>query len=301
MKNNLPTVKKSHLNANQLSALGLRCQPFNSQTEKSDLFNDSQQEMTSNIILKSLYNDNKAVVLLAEQGTGKTTYLRKILHKTKDDVGQCVCQMKSGQSFNTISVKIKHRWALSDADLSIENHVICYLQHHPKLLLVIDDADHLDLASLAQLFQLKHRLELTHPHALGLVMTGGRNLKLKIIRLEQANPTSSANYQINIRALNRDQTHRYIQHQLNNARTENNIVDDSLLDSSSLDNIYNHSQGNFNRIHEATIEALTHLAAHGPDDQNHKSLTVSSVMITCLLITLVLLAYYLARQLGLAY
>ena len=261
MKETVASAHNYSLSTNQLNALGLQYNPFITPTDVSLLFNDSQQEMTTNIILKSLANDDKAILLIAEQGSGKTTFLQKILHLTRVDVDQCACRIGLGQTFQEISNKIKQKWLLADeneahAELSIENHVICYLQNHPKLLLVIDDADQLDLPSLAQLFQLKHRIEQTHPHALGLLMTGNHELKLEISRLEQANPSCSANYQINIRPLNREQTHRYIKFRLSHAAVEKNTSTDRLLDDRVLDTIYKSSQGNFDKIHAITIKVL---------------------------------------------
>ncbi len=306
MKEKLTAANDHLLSATQLSALGLHYDPFITPNDASLLYNDSQQEMTTNIILKSLANDAKAILLIAEPGAGKTTFLRKILHMTYPDVEQCACRITAGHTFQEISSKIKRKWSLSDGEqahveLSIENHVICYLQKHPKLLLLIDDADQLDLASLAQLLQLKHRIEQTHPYALGLLMTGDHNLKLEIIRLEQANPSCSANYQINIRPLNREQTHRYIKFRLSNASSGENQSAEGLLDNAALDAVYQVSQGNFAKIHVSTIKALSQLERRQITTQRRKSTRLTSITIIGLIMTLVLLMYYLAIQLGIAY
>ena len=306
MREDHTPANDSLLSATQLSALGLAYEPFITPKDAALLYNDSHQEMSTNIVLKSLANEAKAIVLIAESGAGKTTFLRKILHITHADIESCACRIGAGQTFQQISAKIKQKWSLPDgaeapAELSIENHVICYLQKHPKLLLLIDDADQLDLASLAQLLQLKHRIEQTHPHALGLLMTGDHKLKLQIITLEEANPSCSANYQINIRPLNREQTHRYVRFRLSNAASDANHPAEDLLDHAALDAVYKASRGNFTKIHAASIEALNQLQRRPLTQPPRKSTCLTAITIIGLVTILVLLTCYLAVQLGIAY
>ena len=302
MKENNPTQISSAITADQLKQHGLRINPFTENIETALLYTDSHLEMTSNVILKSLANDTKAILLISEKGTGKTTFLRKLLHMAYLDYSLCTCRIRRNLNFQDIVDKIKQKWSLTNIaepqlELSCENHLICYLQENPKLILLIDDAHLLDLASLAELFQLKHRIEQTHPNALGLVLTGESDLKLKIIKLEDANPVSRANYQINIRPLNREQTHRYLHYRIEHALLDQKTDANTILNSSDMDIIYKFSHGNFDQLHDNAISALTDTSLRTNSQMAKKKSKFSLFAIIGSILALALLLYYLRNSL----
>ena len=167
--------------------------------------------------------------------------------------------MNSDTDFEFIENKIKQRWVLPDtnehasvADLSIENYVITYLREHTHAVLIIDDAHLLNTDTLDRLFTLKHRISLACPLSLGFILAGENTLKISISELEDSNPACTQVYQINVRPFSREQTGHYIEHRLQTAGSE----DEVLLDEAMVTEIYKSTLGNIRKIHERAIVAL---------------------------------------------
>lgn len=254
------------LTEEELSALGLREHPFTEHAEDAYLYTDSQLEMTNNIIMEYLTNSATTIVLTGEDGVGKTTFLRKILRLGYQQYQFCTLRAGSDTDFDFIQNKIKQRWVLAEdsiqssaSDLSIENYVICYLREHTHAALIIDDAHLLNSSTLDRLFTLKHRIGLACPLSLGFILAGESTLKLGISELEESNPACTQVYQINVRPFTHEQTGHYIQHRLQAAGLENEI----LLDEPQVTEIYKASSGNARQIHENSIFALQNQCREG--------------------------------------
>ena len=237
----------SDFSEDELGKLGLSEHPFTEHAGDAYLYSDSQTEMTANIIMEYLTNPTTTIVLTGEEGVGKTTYLRKVLRLGYQQYQFCTLRARQESNFIDIENKIKQRWVVppsnerSVVDLSIENYVITYLREHTHAVLIIDDAEYLDTATLDRLFTLKHRIALACPSGLGLILAGVNELKLKISDLEDSNPACTQVYQINVRPLNKEQTSNYINHRLSTAGLE----EDVLFDDAQINKIYKSSQGKY--------------------------------------------------------
>ena len=259
MNDDTTQIDPLHLSEEELNKLGLSEHPFTEHAEDSYLYSDSQLEMTSNIIMEYLSNPATTVVLSGENGLGKTTFLRKVLRLGYQQYQFCTLRARNDTDFDEIDEKIKQRWVLADtnehssvADLSIENYVITYLREHTHAVLIIDDAHHLDSATLDRLFTLKHRIGLACPLSLGFILAGENTLKIAIAELEDTNPACTQVYQIDVRPFSREQTGNYIEHRLKTAGLE----DETLLDEASITEIYKATSGNVGQIHEVAVNAL---------------------------------------------
>lgn len=249
------------LSEEDLNKLGLREHPFLDHADETFLYTDSQLEMTANIIMEYLTNPATTIVLTGENGLGKTTFLRKVLRLGYQQYQFCTLRANSETDFDYIENKIKQRWVLNDSsetpsvsDLSIENYVITYLREHTHAVLIIDDAHLLDVDTLDRLFTLKHRIGLACPMSLGFILAGENSLKSTISELEDSNPACTQVYQINIRPFSHEQTKNYIEHRLEVAGLEGEV----LFDDAKITEIYKATSGNVKQIHEQAIVALKH-------------------------------------------
>lgn len=251
-------LETNGITEDQLNKLGLSEHPFTEHAGDAYLYSDSQLEMTSNIIMEYLTNPSTTIVLVGEEGVGKTTYLRKVLRLGYQQYQFCTLRARDGINFLDIENKIKQRWVVPQTsersvdDLSIENYVITYLREHTHAVLIIDDADLLDVATLDRLFTLKHRIALACPSGLGLILAGENSLKINISELEDSNPACTQVYQINVRPLSREQTSQYISHRFATAGLDNDV----LLDEPQIDEIYNTTGGNIHLIHLKSVDLL---------------------------------------------
>ena len=259
MNDDIDSAGVADLTEEELNQLGLREHPFLDHADESFLYTDSQLEMTANIIMEYLTNPATTIVLTGENGLGKTTFLRKVLRLGYQQYQFCTLRATSETDFTFVENKIKQRWLLNEntthapvADLSIENYVITYLREHTHAVLIIDDAHLLDESTLDRLFTLKHRIGLACPMSLGFILAGENTLKSAIADLEDSNPACTQVYQINIRPFSHEQTKKYIEHRLDVAGFEGDV----LFDDMKITELYKATSGNAKQIHQHAIQAM---------------------------------------------
>lgn len=302
------------LTQQQLTVLGLKCNPFSAQVDAGCLYTDSILDMTLNVIVQSLARNNQTIVLLAEQGAGKTTFLRKALQLTHSQFQSCAVRATNTLNFEQLCEKMQTKWQLDassqmNSNLSIENYLICYFEKHPKCLLILDDAHVLDAVCLNQLFDLKNRLDQTHPNALFFIFSGETPLKLSLIHLDDHVSYDCNHLQINIRSLNLQQTMSYVQYRIRQCMIKSDQSHEDLLNMHQCENIYKSSQGNFDQIHKygnsylhqkyANLTSNLDSQIHPATQKNIPSSRFTSKKImaifTLLLISLVILLAFITK------
>ncbi len=230
-----------------LEKLGLNQNPFIDHARDPFLFTDKQLEMSINVIMDFLLNQNSTIVLLGETGVGKTTHLRILLRKGYQKFNFCTLRAKPKITFTEIEQKITERWCLPKDNHEIDSHenlttselIKKYIEDNKQPILIIDDAHRLQISVLDELLKLKHHVGLQSPHTMGLVLASEPTLQTQLAELEQINPAATQIYQINIRSFDANQCKEYIQYRMDKAGSSN----EALLSSEKIKEIYAKSNG----------------------------------------------------------
>ncbi len=251
-----------------LEKLGLDQNPFIDHARDPFLFTDKQLEMSMNVLMDYLLNQNSTMVLLGELGVGKTTHLRMLLRKGYQQFNFCTLRAKPKITFAEIELKIRERWRLpqdnddnldqleiDSHDLTTSEHVKKYIEDNKQPVLIIDDAHRLQNSVLDELLKLKHHVGLQSSHTMGLVLASEPSLQTQLAELEQINPAATQIYQINIRSFDATQCKEYIQYRMDKAGSS----DESLLGSETITQIYTKSKGLPKHINKLAREEISKL------------------------------------------
>ena len=240
-----------------LEKLGLDENPFIDHARDPFLFIDQQLEMSVNVLVDYLQNQNSTLALLGEIGVGKTTLLRILLRKGYQHFNFCTLRAKSSTTFGHVEQKIKERWRIpesnSDEALESDEYITKYIETNKHPVIIIDDAHRLKTHELDALLQLKHRVGLQSSQALGLVLASEPSIQTKLTELEQTNPAATHIYQINALAFDAKQCEQYINFRLKKAGADN--ID--LFTHEQIQEFYNKAQGLPRVINTLAREALT--------------------------------------------
>ena len=247
-----------------LEKLGLDENPFIDHARDPFLFIDQQLEMSINVLVDYLQNQNSTLVLLGEIGVGKTTQLRVLLRKGYQQFNFCTLRAKPKTSFAEIEKKILERWRLPEHEIDeapqTDEYIKQYIETGKHPVLIIDDAHRLQNQVLDALLQLKHRVGLQSPKALGLVLASEPSIQTQLAELEQTNPAATHVYQINARAFDATQCEKYINYRLIKAGATHT----SLFSPEKIQEFYTKSQGLPRIINKLAREALSKQCQQSP-------------------------------------
>jgi type II secretory pathway predicted ATPase ExeA/septal ring-binding cell division protein DamX len=251
-----------------LEKLGLDQNPFIDHARDPFLFTDKQLDMSLNVLIDYLLNQNSTIVLLGEVGVGKTTHLRMLLRKGYQQFNFCTLRAKPKTTFAEIELKIKERWRLSLSDDDINQpdannekssttseHIKKYIENNKQPVLIIDDAHRLHSNVLDELLKLKHHVGLQSSRSLGLVLASEPALQTQLSELEQTNAAATQVYQINIRSLDEQQCKEYLQFRIDKAGTSR----DALIDDAITNEIFSQSKGLPKLINKLARENISKL------------------------------------------
>ncbi|MFK7814702.1 MAG: AAA family ATPase [Gammaproteobacteria bacterium] len=265
-----------------LEKLGLDQNPFIDHARDPFLFTDKQLDMSMNVLMDYLLNQNSTIVLLGEVGIGKTTHLRMLLRKGYQQFNFCTLRAKPKTTFAEIEQKIKERWRLSqssdqdagdldtesDEPLTTSEHVKKYIEDNKQPVLIIDDAHRLHNNVLDELLKLKHHVGLQSSRSLGLVLASEPALQTQLSELEQINAAATQIYQINIRPLDEKQCTEYISFRIDKAGSNH----DAILNSDKIKEIYSQSKGLPKLVNKLARENISKLCDENvsPIETAHK-------------------------------
>lgn len=261
-----------------LEKLGLDQNPFIDHARDPFLFTDKQLEMSMNVLMDYLLNQNSTIVLLGEVGIGKTTHLRMLLRRGYQQFNFCTLRAKANITFAEIEQRIKERWRLpqsieddveqqdtnGDEYLSTNEHIKKYIEDNKQPVLIIDDAHRLQSNVLDELLKLKHHVGLQSTHAMGLVLASEPAIQSQLAELEQTNPAATQIYQINVRSFDASQCEAYVQYRMSKAGAGNEV----LLNSEKITELYTKSKGLPKLINKLAREEISKLCEENPTDVN---------------------------------
>ncbi|MGH1537855.1 MAG: AAA family ATPase [Gammaproteobacteria bacterium] len=265
-----------------LEKLGLDQNPFIDHARDPFLFSDQQLEMSMNVLMDYLINQNSTIVLLGEIGIGKTTHLRMLLRRGYQQFNFCTLRAKPKITFIEIEQKIKERWHLpqnkndneensdlldlADSEsLATSEHIKKYIESDKLPVLIIDDAHRLQNDVLNELLKLKHHVGLQSHHTMGLVLASEPALQSQLAELEQVNPAATQIYQINVRPFDTHQCKEYIQYRLDKAGSSN----ESLLIPEIISEIHAKSKGLPKYINKLAREEISKICDENSSNTSH--------------------------------
>ena len=292
-----------------LEKLGLEQNPFIDHARDPFLYVDKQLEMSMNVLIDYLSNQNSTIVLLGEVGIGKTTHLRILLRKGYQQFNFCTLRAKQNTSIADIENKIKERWRLQrmpndesgnleqekNDNLSSSEHIKKYIEDDKKPVLIIDDAHRLHSDILDELLKLKHHVGLQSTRAMGLVLAAEPSIQTQLAELEQTNPAATQIYQVNVRSFDASQCEEYLRYRLEQAGSSNQ----DLFSSTKITEIYTKSKGLPKHVNKLAREKLSLLcdqpspyAAKGSKFQSSPGMRLGLILAALIGVAVILSAVF---------
>lgn len=207
---------------------GFKERPFSLSPDPAFLYFGKSHRRALNILEYGVASEAGITIISGEVGTGKTTLVRSLLDLLGDDI-------KVGLITNTqpgFGDLVKWVLAAFGIETSETDHVLLYKllvefvteQYHAnqRVLLVIDEAQNLDLDALEDLRMLTN-INIEKKPVLQLILVGQPELveKLKMKELRQFAQRVSADYYL--RPLSFRETEQYIKHRLKVAGGDENL------------------------------------------------------------------------------
>jgi general secretion pathway protein A len=236
-----------------LRHLGLARNPFPPTPDAAAYFRTARLDQQLAEVAHCISAGKGFVLLTGEVGTGKSTFLRRLLADLDDDAD---AQVAVAMVFNTflqggeLLAAILRDFGLVpcgklSADLDALNRFL--IERHRDgvaCVLVIDDAQNLDLESL-ELLRLLSNLETSQHKLLQLVLAGQLELIELLARHEIRQLASRIVTHVRMQPLSRSELDAYVRHRLGHAGDEGTVA----LSSPALHRLHSASGGNPRRVH----------------------------------------------------
>lgn len=233
-----------------LQRLGLSRSPFPPTPDSTGYFSSPQLERDQVEIGHRLRTRAGIVLLTGEIGTGKTTFLRRLIKDLEHD-GTTVSLV-----FNTflqgpdLLAAVLRDFGLAPSGTpaediqSLNRFLVQRWQQQVTCVLIIDDAQNLDIASL-ELLRLLTCLESEQEKLLQIVLAGQPELLTLLARPEIRQLTSRITTHVQLQGLDAAAIGQYVRFRLSAAGAGDDIV----IDDDAARVLHAYSAGNQRRIH----------------------------------------------------
>lgn len=222
---------------------GFTIKPFAMTPDPSFLYHSRRHAMALTMLEYSLESEASFSVLTGPIGSGKTTLVRALLRQLGDRVKVGVVSHTHSR-FHSI-----HGWVLSALGIvpsgnseivlfeTLRNALEKQYANGRRTLLIIDEAQNLSIEILEEL-RLLSNINSERNLALQILLVGQPELRTKLTRPELTQFAQRVSVFFELKRLDREETHGYIQHRLKVAGG-----DPALFQSEAMDFIYARSRG----------------------------------------------------------
>jgi general secretion pathway protein A len=222
---------------------GFTVKPFAMTPDPAFLYVSRRHAMAMTMLEYSLESQAPFSVLTGEIGSGKTTLVRKLLRQLGDGV-------KVGLITHTHSrFQSIHGWVLAalgsvpgnESDISLYEAMVNLLKRQSakggRTLLIIDEAHNLPIEVLEEL-RLLSNVNAERDLLLQILLVGQTELRVKLGRPELRQFAQRISVFYDLKRLDRDETHAYVQHRLKVAGGN-----PSIFHPDAIDLVYTRTRG----------------------------------------------------------
>ena len=222
-----------------LDFYGFKKKPFNLAPDPQFLFLSEDHREALNHLIYGIQQRELFIAITGDIGTGKTTICHELIEKL-DDKTQTIILLNPLQCNRlfTNQMMLSQEESKSEIFFSFNNFLLNQQQQGIRVILIIDEAQHLSNSVLEQI-RIFSNLETKGTNIFQIILVGQLELmqKLKSPELRALNQRISIRYQIN--PLNKKEIENYITYRLMVAGANGNIT----FSPGALKSIYRHSKG----------------------------------------------------------
>ncbi len=227
-----------------ISYFGLNKNPFETTPDPHFFYNSSDHKEAMSAIHYGVENDKGLIVICGDVGTGKTTLIKTYLENLPSEVVPIYIDYPFS-SMDQLTLYLAEKLGIDSSKCAtfigffeaIKEKLIKMSKEGKKLVLIIDEAQHLDTKSLEHI-RLLSNLQTSDKKLLNIILVGQTELLDKINSPELRQLRQRVVIQRFLKPFSLDDTKNYITHRLLVAGSYTN-----LFDKSAIKLIYGKSKG----------------------------------------------------------
>lgn len=291
--------KKSDL-PEYLSHYGMHRAPFSSAIEDDMYYSDPARQQRLDVLLHLTQNSNELLVVIGEEGMGKTTFLNQFVKHTPDHWKVCVIEghkmmteeqflERVYQGFSIAHASIHKGAMLSNLRKRLEN----MLEDAIPIILVIDDAQLFPTRILSLILEIASVRNTKTGGSVRVLLASEPQIKIILAEPALDNTHDLIVRKIDLPALDETSTGNYLHHRL----TQAGMMVEQFLTKPTISKIFKSSDGVPKKINEAADKLLfdtTPIIRRNSNIQSaQKSPTLKLIVISLLIAAIAGIAAYL--------
>ena len=242
-----------------LSHYGMHRAPFSSATEDDMYYADPVRQQRLDILLHLTQNTNELLVVIGEEGTGKTTFLNQFLKNTADHWKVCFIEghkMMSEEQFLQgvyMGFNIAHASVHKGTMLSnLRKRLGIMLEEALPIILVVDDAHLFSTKVLAVILEIASVKNSKTGGSVRVILACEPQIKILLAEPALEDSHNLIVRKIDLPPLDETNTGEYLHHRL----TQAGMVVEQFLTGATINKIFKLSDGVPRKINEAADKLL---------------------------------------------